>query len=321
MGDPTPAFVFPGQGSQYPRMGRDLRAWGGEAIEVVETAEQTTNIPLTELMDRADAVTLADPEISQLTVYVSSIAMLHGLTRAGLSPASVAGHSLGEYTALVAAGCLDWQEALAVVARRGRAMSEAARRHPGAMAAIVGLPVPTVRELCHGISTAACPLFVANVNSPRQVVLSGAPEAVDEAIEVARGHGAIRARRLPVGGAYHTPFMAEAQQELEPVLATMPLREPRLPIASSMTGRQVTNFPHYCTQLRRQMTQTVRWHAAMTTLVDLGADTFVEVGPGRVLHGLGREVARGLKHLSARDALTQRVEPAGEPVGVAGSRR
>lgn len=190
------------------------------------------------------------------------------------------------------------------------------------MAAIVGLPIPMVRDMCHDISTTARPLFVANINSPRQAVLSGAEETVEEAIELARHHGAIRARRLPVGGAYHTPFMAEAQSALEPWLEAMALREPRRHVVSSMTGRLVTNFPHYRTQLRRQMTQTVRWHAAMSTLVDLGAETFVEVGPGRVLRGLGREIARDLRHPSARDALTAEAPQVDDrPVAVAESPR
>ncbi|GAA2828463.1 ACP S-malonyltransferase [Kribbella solani] len=297
------AFVFPGQGSQRPGMGRELARCGVEARSLIDTAEQLTGVAVGELMTRADAITLADPEAAQLTVFVWSSVLSAELTAAGCRPIAVAGHSLGEYAALVAAGCLSWADALSIVAKRGRAMADAAQREPGAMAAIGGLSADHVTDLCRQSSVSAGVVVLANLNAPRQVVVSGTPEEVELVIEAARSAGALRVKRLPVGGAYHSPLMAEAERELAPMLAAADLRAPRVPFISSLTGCAVHDIEAYRQLLSRQIMRPVRWTDTVGTLARIGARTFVEVGPGRVLTGLGRSMVRTGRHLTGSEAL------------------
>jgi [acyl-carrier-protein] S-malonyltransferase len=297
-----PVFVFPGQGSQHPGMGRDLAGCNLGAQGLLSAAERATGLPVHELMTRANAATIADPEIAQLLVFVWSTVLHRQLDEEGVRPAAVAGHSLGEYSALVASGSLDWEAALTIVAARGRAMAEAARRQPGTMAAVVGVGADTVSTLCWQVCRGEAFAVVANHNSPRQTVVSGTVDAVAEVVEAARSAGALRAKQLPVGGAYHSPLMTAAEDDLAPLLMAAPLRPPEIPLVSSLTGQPVTDVDVYRGQLLRQVTKPVRWQAAVGSLVEHGAQTFVEVGPGRVLTGLDREMARDGRHLGAHEA-------------------
>lgn len=298
-----PAFVFPGQGSQYPGMGRELAAFEPHAGELIGAAEELTGLPVGELMSRADAATIADPQIAQILVFVASSAALSHFEALGVRAAAVAGHSLGEYTALVACGALGWPDAMLLVAARGRAMSAAAAREPGAMAAIVGLAHGRVAGLCDQVCGGAGRVVLANLNSARQAVVSGTLEAVTEVVEKAREAGALRARRLPVGGAYHSPLMASAERELEPLLRAVRLRRPRLPLVSSVTAEPVADIHGYRDDLLRQITRPVLWQRTMTALAEIGAGAFVELGPGKVLTGLGRETVRSAAHRTAAEAL------------------
>jgi [acyl-carrier-protein] S-malonyltransferase len=309
------AFLFPGQGSQYPGMARELGACGPAARELVGRAEHRTGLPLEARMTRADAATIADPEVAQLLVFVTSCALLTELRERGMTPQVVAGHSLGEYTALVAAGMLDFDGALDLVAERGRAMARAAEDSVGAMAAIAGLTQETVEELCarcgedgHGV------LVVANHNSPRQTAVSGDLAAVRAVVELARQHGAVRARRLPVGGAYHSPLMAPAERRLRPRLEGCRLAPPRTPMVTSMSGASVTDPAVYRGELCGQITAPVHWDRTVAALLERGARSFVEVGPGRVLCGLGRDNAQGRPHLTAQEALRGHFRRAGATV-------
>jgi [acyl-carrier-protein] S-malonyltransferase len=297
-----PAFLFPGQGSQHPGMGRDLAGCDASARALLPAAERVTGMPVFELMTRADAATIADPEIAQLLVFVWSMVLHRQLDEEGVRPAVVAGHSLGEYSALVACGSLDWEAALVIVAARGRAMADAARRQPGTMAALVGLSADTASQLCWQVCQGEAFAVVANHNSPRQTVVSGTADAVAEVVEAARSAGALRAKRIPVGGAYHSPLMTAAEDSLAPLLMAAPLRTPDTPLVSSLTGQPVTDIEAYRGHLLRQVTKPVRWQAAVESLIERGARTFVEVGPGRVLTGLGREMARDGRHLGAHEA-------------------
>ncbi|TJZ59237.1 ACP S-malonyltransferase [Streptomyces piniterrae] len=303
------AFVFPGQGSQFPGMGHELARLGPRARALALRAEDITKVPVAELMTCADAETLADPEIAQVLVLVWSLAALERLREAGWRPSAVAGHSLGEYTALVACGSLDQDTALSLVACRGRAMAAAARGRPGGMAAIVGLSAQAVRALCRQATAGTDVAVVANWNSPRQLVVAGTVPAIERVVDAATGAGALRARRLPVGGAYHSPLMNAAHERLGDRLAGVPLDAPRIPFVSSATGRQVTDIDAYRGDLLAQVISPVRWSDAMRSLGELGADTYVEAGPGRVLGGLGREMARGARHLTTWEAL-RRAAPA-----------
>lgn len=296
-------FVFPGQGSQYPGMGRDLAVCGPLGRDLVARAQHITGLPVAELMTRADAAAIADPEVAQVLVFVASIALLHSLIRGGTRPDAVAGHSLGEYSALVAADCLAWEEALVIVHERGRVMAAAARRAQGRMAAVVGLPAERVQGLCSAAASDGEAAVIANHNSRRQMVVSGHAAAVERVVAAALAAGALRAQPLPVGGAFHTPIMRPAERELAESLRRVVLREPRIPLVSSVTGAWVTDLDDYRTLLSGQITAAVRWDASVGTLIEAGARTFVEAGPGRVLTGLGRENARRAKHQSALQAL------------------
>ncbi|WP_406340704.1 ACP S-malonyltransferase [Streptomyces sp. NBC_00648] len=311
-GGPT-AFVFPGQGSQFPGMGREIGRFGAEGGQVVARAEDVTGLPVAELMAAADAHTLADPEIAQVLVFVWSAAALARLHGQGWRPWYVAGHSLGEFTALYAARSLDLDTALELVSCRGRAMRDAARLSPGSMAAIVGLPLDLVRgmcrEACHGTDL----VTVANVNSPRQAVVSGSTPAVRRVVERAQALGALRARQLAVGGAYHSPLMAPALPPLAAALARVRLHPPRIPLVSSTTGQVVEDIEEYHDELPWQMLRPVQWRRTVTTLRRQGVGLFLEAGPGRVLAGLGREIVREAEHLGVQDAL--RISPPDAPPG------
>ncbi|MFD9795237.1 ACP S-malonyltransferase [Streptomyces sp. NPDC059070] len=302
------AFVFPGQGSQFPGMGRDLRPFGPEGEEVVARAEEVTELPVARLMATADARQLADPEVAQVLVFTWSAAALAHLRARGRHPAYVAGHSLGEFTALYAAGSLGLDTALGLVSCRGRAMRAAARRSQGSMAAVVGLPVDLVRGLCRLASDDTGLVMVANANSARQTVVSGTTGAVRHVIEQAREAGALRARELPVGGAYHSPLMAWALPALAAKLATVPLDTPGVPLVSSTTGLPVDDIDEYRDELLWQMLRPVQWQRTVATLRTLGVGLFIEAGPGRVLTGLGRETARGARHLGVHDALRENAD-------------
>ncbi len=290
------ALVFPGQGSQYPGMLRDLQRCGPPARDLLAAAQEVTGLPVEELMSTGAPDVIADPHVAQVLVFVSATALLDELRGCGWAPAAVAGHSLGEYAALVAAGMLDWEEALRLVDFRGRAMAEAARARPGAMAAIVGLPGETVRELCRSACRGRELAVVANLNSSRQLVVSGTAAAVEDVAERARRAGALRARRLPVGGAYHSALMFPAADRMATRLRAAPLRPPAVPFVSSVTGALVTDVERYRQALLGQVTGPVRWQDAIGTLAGLGLCHFVEVGPGKVLTGLGRENVRDGHH-------------------------
>lgn len=305
------ALMFPGQGSQYPQMARDvLRCSAGRRL--LAQAEAISGRSLTQLMATADAVTLAEPQIAQLSVLVHSLALLDQLEADGMTPVAVAGHSLGEYTAMVAAGMLDRLDAMALVSRRGAAMAQAAADRPGAMAAVVGLDGTLVAQLC--ADAPAQPVVLANVNSPRQVVVSGTVDGVHFVVEAARQAGALRSKLLRVGGAYHSPLMAPAVAEVSQAWASVTLRAPRCPLISSVTGERVLDLVQQARQMRDQLSAPVLWQQTMTTLVGLRPDAVIEVGPGRVLAGLAREQAPTLTQLTIRPEAVRATVPAGAGV-------
>ncbi|WP_199818823.1 ACP S-malonyltransferase [Streptomyces sp. NRRL B-1347] len=305
------AFVFPGQGSQYPGMGYEMQRWGPWTGALASRAEDVTGLPVRALMKHADAAALAAPEVAQVLVLTWSLAALEQLRRQGWRPDVVAGHSLGEYTALVACGSLDEDTALSLVARRGRAMADAAAARPGTMAAIVGLAPQAVCGLCDDASADGEVAVVANWNSPRQIVVAGSRTAVKDVVAAASAAGALRARELPVGGAYHSPLMNSAHQLLTEHLAEVALAQPAVPFVSSTTGLRITDIEAYRQDLLAQVVSPVRWRDVMHTLAGLGVDTYVEAGPGRVLHGLAREMARSARHLTTAEASRHALAPPG----------
>jgi len=292
------AFVFPGQGSQYPGMIKDVQRCGPGARSLLGDAQDITGLPVLDLMSTASAEIIADPHIAQVLVFLTSTVLLNELRQRGWRPAAVAGHSLGEYPALVAAEMLTWDAALRLVHARGTAMAAAAAIQPGAMAALVGLDPETVTAMCQSATRDPEHAVIANLNSATQLVVSGTEAAVEEVLESARTAGALRARRLPVGGAYHSALMQPAADQLRPLILEAQLASPTTTFVSSTTGRVVDDLDEYRHALANQVIAPVRWQRTVGALTATGIDCFVEVGPGRVLTGLARDNARAAaRHL------------------------
>ncbi|MEU6148327.1 ACP S-malonyltransferase [Streptomyces sp. NPDC047081] len=287
------AFVFPGQGSQRVGMGLDIL---GRRPDFADTyygiADEVMGFPLSELCWHGPAERLQDTAVTQPAVFLTSLMVLDVLRAHDVDADVVAGHSLGEYTALVAAGVLDWTDALRLVAVRGRLMSTVNRRTPGAMAAVLGLAPATVEAVCAAVSAASGEVVeVANFNEPGQTVVSGRANAVRKATQDALEAGARRVVPLRVGAPFHCSLMRDIEAEFAESLASVAFREPVIPVISSVTAAPVSSAEEIVAVLRRQLTAPVRWTGAVTAMAERGADRFVEVGPGRVLTGLCRRIA------------------------------
>ncbi len=273
-------FVFPGQGSQQPGMGAafaDDPAWS-----VVEQASDTTGRDVAHLLLDADAAELVETRNAQLGTFVHSMVVLGALRSRGLEPAAVAGHSLGELSALCAAGVLRFDDAVRLVAERGEAMQVCCTQRTGTMAAVLGLDEPQVTEVCASVDG---DVWVANVNAPGQVVIAGDPSAIDAAAAIAKDAGAKRVMPLDVSGAFHTPFMAPAGERLAVAIADAAFGDATVPVAANVDGAIHEAAADWPSLLERQLTSPVRWTACVQSLLGAGADTFVEVGPGAVLAG------------------------------------
>ena len=266
------------------------RAWLDHASwAVVDEASDLVGTDLRHLLVHADADELAHTANAQLATFVTSLMALDALRRAGVAPAACAGHSLGEYTALAAAGSLSFTDGLRLVLARGRAMHEAAAARPGTMAAVLGLDDDAVEQACR---KAGGDVWVANHNAPGQVVISGQAEAVADAGGVAMDLGARRVLPLPVSGAFHTPFMAPAGEALAEALRATSLRAPRVTVVANVDACPHQEPEEWFDLLLRQLSSPVRWRHSVQRLYDDGATTLVEVGPGGVLSGLARRIVR-----------------------------
>ena len=286
------AFLFPGQASQFVGMGADLRERFPEVRELYEEADGILGFELSRVCFQGPMERLSQTEITQPAVYVHSVAAARLLAARGLHPAVVAGHSLGEYSALTAAGALDFPQGLALVRERGRLMQAAGVERPGRMAAVLGLDDAIVTGLCEGIGPQVVP---ANFNAPGQVVLSGEAAAVGEAMAAAEGAGARRVVALPVSGAFHSPLMETAAEGLAERLATIPFRPPSVPVVTNVTAAPETDPEALRRLLVEQMTAPVRWTESVQVLASMGVDRAFEVGPGSVLKGLVRRILRELR--------------------------
>jgi [acyl-carrier-protein] S-malonyltransferase len=273
-------FVFPGQGSQQPGMGSafaDHPAWS-----VVAQASDATGRDVAHLLLEANADELVETRNAQLGTFVHSMVVLEALRSRGVEPAAVAGHSLGELSALCAAGVLPFEDAVRLVAERGEAMQVCCTTRKGTMAAVLGLDEPQVTEVCAAVDG---DLWVANINAPGQVVIAGDPAAIDAAAAVAKEAGAKRVMPLDVSGAFHTPFMAPAGERLAAAIADASFADARIPVAANVDGAIHPVAREWPDLLERQLTSPVRWTACVQSLLGEGATTFVEVGPGAVLTG------------------------------------
>ncbi|MEU1042979.1 ACP S-malonyltransferase [Streptomyces sp. NPDC005551] len=289
------AFVFPGQGSQRVGMGLHLLTERPDLLHTYyRAADDILGIPLSTLCREGPAEALRDTAVTQPAVFLTSLAALDVLRDKGCEPDVVAGHSLGEYTALVAAGVLDWTDALRLVRRRGLLMAGVNRRIPGRMAAVLGLELTVVEALCDQVALELGQVVeVANDNEPRQAVVSGQREAVERVRVAAQEAGALKVMELDVGAPFHCGLMSGIEEEFAAELDRVELRAPRVPLVSCVTAALVTTAEDVARCLRRQLAGRVRWTGAVRTMAGEGVTAFVEVGPGKVLGGLCRRIVPG----------------------------
>lgn len=293
-GAPRVVFQFPGQGSQAVGMGAALAAAFPEARETFREADEALGAPLSTLCHEGPEEALVRTESAQPALLAHSTAVVRVLAARGLEPDAAAGHSLGEFSAHVAAGSLSFPDAVRLVRARGEAMAAAGRARPGAMAAVLGLGEEAVAALCEAVRGDDEILAPANYNAPGQIVVSGSTAAVRRAVERAREEGA-RAVELAVSGAFHTPLMEPAAEALAAALDAVEIRRARIPVVANVDARPVREPAEIRARLLDQLTAPVRWVACVESLRALGARRFVEPGPGRVLTGLLRRIDRTLE--------------------------
>jgi [acyl-carrier-protein] S-malonyltransferase len=311
------AFLFPGQGSQKVGMGRALAEAFPESRAAFEEADAALGFSLSSLCFDGPEDELNLTANTQPAVLAVSVAAWRALAAQGARPRWVAGHSLGEYSALVAAGSLRLADAVTTVRRRGRYMQEAVPVGSGAMAAVLALELNAVEEACREAAQGQV-VAPANINGPGQVVIAGHAEAVDRAIEACRTRGARRAVRLPVSAPFHCSLMAPAQARLAPELSALDLRDPEVPLMSGVDASLFRSAEQCRDGLVRQVAAPVRWQDCVERLAGEGATTFVEVGPGTVLAGLVRKILPGARVLSAGDPAA--LEAAASELAPAGTR-
>jgi len=294
------AFLFPGQASQYPGMGRTLHDQVAVARAVFEEADQALGFSISKICFEGTEEQLKLTPITQPAILTVSVAAFRALQERGVTPDFVAGHSLGEYSALVAAGGLDFADAVRLVHNRGKYMQEAVPTGEGAMAAILGLAPALVAEICKKASDGQV-ISAANLNSPEQTVISGRAEAVKRAVEIASQNGAKRAVMLPVSAPFHCELMMPAQVRLEKDLRAAKFHDLRFPLITNVEAEAVTTGEEAREALIKQVCLPVHWEDSIRQMVDLGVNTFIEVGPGRVLSGLLRQIDRSVRCFNVED--------------------
>jgi len=286
------AFLFPGQGSQYVGMAKDLYEKSVEAKEMIKTAEEAAGVSLSHIMFNGPEEALKQTDITQPAIFVHSV-VLSSIIRL-LEPDMVAGHSLGEYSALVAARALQYYDAVKLVRFRGQGMLQSGIDNPGTMAAIVGLSAELTEEACNEASVEGV-VQCANYNSPGQIVISGSISGVEKAMELCKAKGAKLVKQLVVSGAFHSPLMQSAKDSLLAKLDETPFYDAKIPVYANVTAKPVQGKDEIKQMLFEQVTAPVRWEETIQNMIADGADEFYEIGPGKVLQGLVKRLNRDVK--------------------------
>ena len=294
------AFLFPGQGSQSVGMGKELAAMYPVARETFDEADAALGYKLSKLCFEGPEDQLKLTEITQPAILTVSVAAWRVLQSKGVTPSYVAGHSLGEYSAHVAAGTLSFADAVRTVRNRGKYMQEAVPVGIGAMAAVLALPIDKLQQICEEAAQGEV-CCAANLNSPDQTVISGSKEAVERAADLAKQRGAKRAIMLPVSAPFHCALMQPAQDRLAADLAGRTFYKPEVPVLGNVDAALVTTADQARDTLIRQVTGAVQWDKSMRVLIGLGVGTFVEIGPGKVLCGLIRQIDRSRSCFNVED--------------------
>lgn len=279
-------FMFPGQGSQFPGMAKELYETNPTAREMFDRANEILGFDITEIMFDGTAEDLKQTKVTQPAVFLHSVILAK--CSPDFKPDMVAGHSLGEFSALTAAGALDFEDGLRLVSIRAHAMQKACEANPGTMAAILALPAETIEAVCAEVDGIVVP---ANYNCEDQIVISGAVDAVAEASEKLKAAGAKRALILPVGGAFHSPLMQPAAEELAAGIESVEFKTPVCPVYQNVTALPTTDPAEIKKNLLAQLTAPVRWTQSVMNMVEDGAASFTESGPGKVLQGLVSKIA------------------------------
>ncbi|MEX0927902.1 MAG: ACP S-malonyltransferase [Balneolales bacterium] len=284
------AYLFPGQGSQFSGMGQSHYEHNPVFKTFCDRANDLLGFDLTEIMFNGPMETLKQTEYTQPAIFLHSVALFETLNQ---QPDMVAGHSLGEFSALVACRAVGFEEALVTVRKRGQLMQQAGIEHPGTMAAVIGMEDKTVEDICDKASQKTkLPVVAANYNSKGQLVISGHEEAIDAALELLKEEGCKLAKKLPVSGAFHSPLMLPAFEGLEENLKTLNIRQPVCPVYSNYTGEATTDPDEIRMNLLNQLLNPVRWTQTMMNMKEDGAGLLIEVGPGKVLQGLAKRTIK-----------------------------
>ena len=289
------AYVFPGQGAQFPGMGKDLYDNSSDAKQMFDTANDILGFSITDIMFGEDAEALKQTKVTQPAIFLHSVILAKVLST-NFKPEMVAGHSLGEFSALVSAGYLSFEDGLSLVSKRALAMQKACEQNPSTMAAVLGLENEVVEKICNEIEEVVVP---ANYNCPGQLVISGSNEGIDIACEKLTQAGARRALKLPVGGAFHSPLMEPAREELEQAIDETNFSNGICPIYQNVTALAITNPEEIKRNLKKQLTSSVLWTQTMQQMMEDGLSSVTEVGPGKVLQGLFKKVDRKIQTESA----------------------